>query len=46
MVKRLRMHRLIKKVHGTYRYYLTDPAAASSPLPFNSARPASYRRWP
>lgn len=23
MVKRLRMHRLLKKVHGTYRYYLT-----------------------
>ena len=23
MIKRLRMHRLLKKVHGTYRYYLT-----------------------
>lgn len=23
MVKRLRMHRLVKNVHGTYRYYLT-----------------------
>ncbi len=23
LVKRLRMHRLVKKVHGTYRYYLT-----------------------
>lgn len=23
MVKRFRMHRLLKKVHGTYRYYLT-----------------------
>ena len=25
MVKRLRMHRLIKKVRGTYHYYLTRP---------------------
>lgn len=25
MIKRLRMHRLVKKVHGTYRYYLTRP---------------------
>ena len=25
MVKRLRMHRLVKKVRGTYRYYLTRP---------------------
>jgi predicted transcriptional regulator len=23
MLKRLRMHGLIKKVHGTYKYYLT-----------------------
>lgn len=23
LIKRLRMHRLLKKVHGTYRYYLT-----------------------
>jgi DNA-binding MarR family transcriptional regulator len=25
MIKRLRMHRLLKKVRGTYRYYLTRP---------------------
>jgi hypothetical protein len=25
MIKRLRMHRLLKNVHGTYRYYLTRP---------------------
>lgn len=25
MIKRLRMHRLVKKVRGTYRYYLTRP---------------------
>jgi len=25
MVKRLRMLRLVRKVHGTYRYYLTRP---------------------
>ncbi len=25
MIKRLRIHRLVKKVRGTYHYYLTRP---------------------
>lgn len=45
MVTRL-MHRLLKKVRGTYRYYLTRAGTASSPPPSSSATPVSSKPSP
>jgi hypothetical protein len=46
LLKRLRVHGLIKKVGHTYKYYVTHSAKMSSPPVSSSGNSSSFLNWP